>query len=412
MKRTIKNVIWVYRELFVHYKRMRWAVPLYAMVKVAIPLLESAIPAFAIACLTKGSFWGYMVGVAGIILVSFFFFCSELSLSNVFSVDVMKSRLGRFAKQILEKSLTMDYCNVEPAKNQKILSKGFWSISRNHSGVEGMMRHAFELVTGFFAVLTYGSIMFTVHWSVLLIIFVITVVNYLLNQHAVNFSRTLDDERNQAGRINSTLEEQGISLSYGKDIRIYHVEHWFREIFDEQFATLKRCFSKQELRWYFPTLAEQIGTFLRDIILYSILIQRVLTGEITVAEFTFYVGIVAGFSTWMNQFVYKIANVLDASVEVGYYKEAMEIPNVFRHGTGQKPDMSMPVSIEFRDVSFRYEDSQEDILSHLNFRIEAGQKVALVGNNGAGKTTIVKLLCGFHTPTEGEILINGISTCE
>ena len=60
-------------------------------------------------------------------------------------------------------------------------------------------------------------------------------------------------------------------------------------------------------------------------------------------------------------------------------------------------------------MSFGYEEGQE-ILSHLSFRIEKGQKIALAASNGAGKTTIVKLLCGFYLPTEGEVLINGIPT--
>lgn len=65
--------------------------------------------------------------------------------------------------------------------------------------------------------------------------------------------------------------------------------------------------------------------------------------------------------------------------------------------------------IEFKDVSFHYPNSQEMVLSHVNIKIDIGKKTAVVGKNGAGKTTFIKLLCRLYDPTEGEILLNGIN---
>ena len=64
-------------------------------------------------------------------------------------------------------------------------------------------------------------------------------------------------------------------------------------------------------------------------------------------------------------------------------------------------------TIEFRDVSFRYPGSETDVLKHVSTTLHAGRKQALVGANGAGKTTFVKLLCRLYDPTEGQILLNG-----
>ena len=76
---------------------------------------------------------------------------------------------------------------------------------------------------------------------------------------------------------------------------------------------------------------------------------------------------------------------------------------------GAGNDTMVAPSIEFRNVSFTYEGSEKPVLTNVSFKINADEKIALVGNNGAGKTTIVKLLCGLYPPTSGEILIDGKS---
>ena len=63
--------------------------------------------------------------------------------------------------------------------------------------------------------------------------------------------------------------------------------------------------------------------------------------------------------------------------------------------------------IEFRDVSFRYPDGNENVLTHFNLRIPAGSTIAIVGETGAGKSTLVNLACRFFEPTEGQVLIDG-----
>ena len=61
------------------------------------------------------------------------------------------------------------------------------------------------------------------------------------------------------------------------------------------------------------------------------------------------------------------------------------------------------------NVSFSYPGSEDEILSNLNFKINAGEKIAFVGRNGAGKTTLIKLLLRFYDPTKGNIYLDGIN---
>lgn len=91
--------------------------------------------------------------------------------------------------------------------------------------------------------------------------------------------------------------------------------------------------------------------------------------------------------------------------EIGYYREFLSFEE-------QKPgtehlEPGAESDIRFENVCFRYPGSEREILHNLSFRIKAGEKVALVGVNGAGKSTIVKLLCGLYTPDSGRITIGG-----
>ena len=95
-----------------------------------------------------------------------------------------------------------------------------------------------------------------------------------------------------------------------------------------------------------------------------------------------------------------------AAEKISYYREFFDYPNKFNHGKGC-PLPTGPVTIELKDVHYRYDGAEKDTINGLNLTISAGESLALVGMNGAGKTTLIKLICGLYAPTSGEILVNG-----
>ncbi len=95
--------------------------------------------------------------------------------------------------------------------------------------------------------------------------------------------------------------------------------------------------------------------------------------------------------------------------EVPAIQDTPEVVRKYGDNFNGKPENWEPIrgDIEFRDVTFRYPDGNENILEHFNLTIPAGTSVAIVGETGAGKSTLVNLACRFFEPTEGAILIDG-----
>ena len=85
--------------------------------------------------------------------------------------------------------------------------------------------------------------------------------------------------------------------------------------------------------------------------------------------------------------------------------------NSTNRGEG-RPVPTGECEIEFRNVTYTYGGAENPTINNLSFTLHKGEKLALVGLNGAGKTTIVKLMCGLYDPTEGEILLNGVNVRE
>jgi ATP-binding cassette subfamily B protein len=135
--------------------------------------------------------------------------------------------------------------------------------------------------------------------------------------------------------------------------------------------------------------------------------QQIIPGEIGLGEyqsFTLYLmyvffplgqlGFIISLMAQASASATRIFEILDAESEVQNKPDARELPAI----RGE---------VEFRDVTFRYFNSGEDVLSHVSFRAEPGQTIALLGATGSGKTTIINLIPRFYDVTEGSVLIDG-----
>jgi ATP-binding cassette subfamily B protein len=142
---------------------------------------------------------------------------------------------------------------------------------------------------------------------------------------------------------------------------------------------------------------------------YAFVIYRTVTGHLTVGDMTFLAGAIAGTSTNIQAIFSTFSGLADQALFLGDLIRFFAIgPQIRTRPDALKAPRPILEGFEFRSVSFTYPGRKEPVFKDLNLRIEPGERVALIGENGQGKTTIVKLLVRLYEPTGGTILLDGI----
>ena len=410
----LKNICIVYSAMFKRYRSAPWLVALYIAVSVAMPFLTTLTPSLAIAGITSGSIKTFLIYSTAAVTA----FCVLSALKGFCNAKMMSkhtyTRIGFFMMNFFKKTILTDYLNIEPQPKQKLMGKAVNAVNSDFEGAQNLSRLGLEMIIILFGITIYGTAIFMLDWKILLVMLGMFTADILLRNHAIKFGDDHREDFTEVYRKINYLEKNSLSVSAGKDIRIYQMKDWFQKKFDTLIKASKSFRWKYQLNWYWPTVSDTFFNSLRDVLAYSLLLRQVLTGQISIAEFTLYIGIVSGFCEWIYSVSENMAYLKESSHNFNAYNEFMAQKDFFEHSevsagstTVSAAEADKAPEIEFRNVGFTYEGSDKPVLKNLNFKIKAGEKIALVGNNGAGKTTIVKLLCGLYPPTSGEILVDG-----
>ncbi len=196
----------------------------------------------------------------------------------------------------------------------------------------------------------------------------------------------------------------------GKDIRLYDMGKFVGGSYlalDQDYweRGLKNSYIKAA--WALPVA--MLNTVLKFGI-YAVLICAALQGGITTGSIARYVACIMMLAENLLSAAKTIQSAFDNNHYLKRYFSYFDIPNNMYQGslTVEKRD-DVEYYVEFRNVSFRYPNTDSYALRNIDLRFRIGEKLAIVGMNGSGKTTFIKLLCRLYDPTEGEILLNGVN---
>ncbi len=196
----------------------------------------------------------------------------------------------------------------------------------------------------------------------------------------------------------------------GKDIRLYNMGDFLGNAYmenDRKYWEGSLINSYKKSAWMLPiTVLSNVFKFG----IYGVLIYAALQGGITIGSIAKYVTCLMLLSETLTQAARTLQMAFDNNHYLARYFSYFDIPNNMYQGslTVEKRDDN-EYFVEFRNVSFKYPNTDVYALKNVNLKFKVGEKLAIVGMNGSGKTTFIKLLCRLYDPTEGEILLNGVN---
>jgi ATP-binding cassette subfamily B protein len=146
---------------------------------------------------------------------------------------------------------------------------------------------------------------------------------------------------------------------------------------------------------------------------YVYVIYRTVRGDLSVGTLTFLAGAIAGASTNIQSMFSTFSSIADQSLFLTDLLDVFALkPKVRSARNALCAPRPIRSGFEFRDVSFAYPGTERLVLNRMNFQLRPGERVALIGENGQGKTTVVKLLTRLYDPTSGRILLDGVDLRE
>jgi ATP-binding cassette subfamily B protein len=201
----------------------------------------------------------------------------------------------------------------------------------------------------------------------------------------------------------------GSSKESAKEIKMFglgsHLHERYAALTDDVIRKNRRLTRKR--LWWGSALAivGSIGYYGA----YAYLVWRTLLGELSVGTLTFLSGAIAGSSSQLQSVFSLFSSISDQALFLTDLVDFLSVqPSILSKPHAVFAPRAIRDGFEFRNVSFHYPGSNRLVLRDLNVRIEPGEHVALVGENGQGKTTLVKLLARLYDPTAGSILLDGI----
>ncbi|MCB0532782.1 MAG: ABC transporter ATP-binding protein [Lewinellaceae bacterium] len=311
--------------------------------------------------------------------------------------------------RIIRHAATLDLYQFEDATFYDKLERARTQTAGRTALMSMVLSQAQDIITVIF--LSGGLIAFNPWLMVILVIAVIPsfVGETRFNRESYSLTRSWTPERREL----DYLRFVGASNETAKEIKIFGLEGFiadrFKIISDKYFkANQKLALRRAAWGGFFSAL----GTASYYAAYVFIVVQTVL-GAITLGTLTFLAGAFSRLQGLLQGMVNRFSRITEMALYLQDLFDFLELQPLSQSRTGQRK-VPRPIreGFRFENVGFKYPESENWALRNLSFTLPPGEKLALVGENGAGKTTVVKLLANLYEPTEGRILLDGVDLRE
>ena len=315
----------------------------------------------------------------------------------------------RYAVAAFRKTLTTDYVNIESfeGREKQKRAEAFYN-ARFSSGADFVEQCAHFLVC-VIGVIASSVLLYKVNYFMILLILLTCVCEFfLLKILKTKQSETTDNYSKLSGKF-EYFYKLSKNAEASKDIKLYGFSDYLVKTAADFIYQIEHINAKYTKQSAAISGVRALLNLVRELVAYAYLTYLVLKNRLSVSDFIFCFGIITGFSNWIMNLVFSFMEISRCCTDCALYREFVE-----ESVSEGKPEVDFGEvrSIEFSNVFFTYPASDNETIRNMSFKVNKGENIAIVGENGAGKTTAIKLLCGLYYPSEGDILINGRSSRE
>lgn len=328
-------------------------------------------------------------------------------LTNVKTIISTKSGAKinkRISELIIQKCTEFDVSFYDDKESYTTIQEAYQTLGR---GWENMIGSVFNILGQLITVISLASTLLIENTGLGLLLlaslipFLIFEVRSRKARH--NFQKNQIPENKKTGYLSGILTGRG----YAKEVRLFGygnaLKEEFSRIFDKKINDQTRLLKKDyTIRAVFATVVMMVLGCIN--IFFAFL---ALKGKITIGDFQLYYGSATALNTNISGMFIMIANYFEYDLYSDILGNFLKLEPKLLLDDGAELRLNGAPKIEFKNVSFRYPNTDNNAVSNISLTINSGESVALVGYNGAGKSTLAKLLLRLYPQSSGEIYING-----
>ncbi len=325
-------------------------------------------------------------------------------LSHYLDIRLWLTAGNYFNMMIRRHRAVIDVAKYEEPKFNDLVNR---VNEKGMSSLVNFMDRQFEIVVSFGSMIMASLVIISSSWWIFLIVAAGTIPEFLVEARYGRSTWGIWDARGEVRRKYHSLCRHFDWVPYLVELKLFQkVEHLYENI-----KELLRSFLEEELKnersklvWRAISLVCSEAAM---VVVLALFVRWVTQGEMKIGGFLFVFGSMGMLKGSLNSFWGNLGRQYQDSL---FVSDVFEFLSARPYITDTESAIRLPAKtpeIVFEDVSFRYPGTDRMVLHNISLHIKPGEKVALVGKNGEGKSTLLKLLFRFYDPTEGRILIDG-----
>lgn len=411
-KTTVRSLRYSFSQIWKYRKSYLFISLLNVIIGAAIPFTEIIFLPLLINAMTAPEkdireivILGVAMTVSNIVL---------LCLNSAINVHLEKSAdffLNIESEEISQLCMEIDFTLTE---NKEALDQ----IKKARDGMN-WSGGAHEIAKGFFLIISsvikllgVGTVMLTTAPLLLLIIMILLIISAVINAKKNEIDIKTFSELSNINRVFGYVCWQIEDFRYGKDIRLYSAAGMMLEKAGQQIKRLSDYWQNVNDKKYPLNILDIAVGAIRDFGTYFYLGVLAILGRITIGTFSQLLSAGGTLNSSLQAIIMGVQDIVKRGEYMNEVVKFMEYPPAMEKGTREIPALKNGHEIEFRNVSFTYPGTDVKVLKDVSIVLKSGEKLSVVGLNGAGKTTFIKLLCRLYDVDSGEILLDGVNIRE